>query len=375
MRGAFIKVLLIPLFMTLMISASAEDLQAAAPMKATVVKVDGQVEMVLKNGKRQQLKTGDQLLAHHVIESAKGGAATLQLDDGSTVEIFEATRIEINDLLPEEESKFSVSLFFGRISAKLKRLRGDDVVITPTMVAGVRGTEFYASVAEDGASVITVKEGQVAVSTDKAWDETEDVTVKAGQEVEADKAGVTLTPRPITLDSLEAWTKYRQQRLNAIKADLPQIIAEMEKDVDPNLEILDKIKALPQDRTKVLSKLDERLKELGPADIAEKAKLTIQTHMEASNVLSLVKRFRKQRMRLKSTFVQSERLKSLLPNFEKELGPEYKSVDEGLKRILAREKEVESKADKIAADFNAAVEPAQPLLDKFKKPQFNLNNN
>lgn len=352
---------------------TAGDSSAAPQVSAVALKVKGPVQLVLENGKKKPLKRGDKILPAHVIDSGKGGHAILQLSDGSKVEVFEATKIEVNKLLPEEESKFSLSLFFGRVVAKLKKLRGDDVVITPTMVAGVRGTEFSVCVAEDGTSVVSVNKGRVAVTTDKPWDQTGGVSVEAGQEVLADKTGAILTPRPMQLGTLEAWTKFRHEKLIAMKADLPDIVSRLEKGVDPNLAILDKIRALPQDRAALLKKLDAKMKELGPADVAERAKLTIQTHMEAANVLSLVRRFRIQRMRLKTTFAQSERLKSLLPSFEEQLGPEFKSVDEGLRRILAREKEVKKKETAMAKDFNAAVSPAQPLIDKFKKPQFGIN--
>ena len=344
----------------------------AKPMGAKASEVIGRVVLVSKKGARQDVKVGDNIPANHVLITGPGAKAGLTLDDGSRVEVFESSRVEVNALLPEEKSKFSVSLFFGRVAAKLKRLRGDDVVITPTMVAGVRGTDFTVCVTEDGTSVVSVTKGQVAVSTDKAWDQTESVMVEPGQEVLADTAGATLIPRPIQLETLEDFKAFRQAKLEAMKADLPKIIADMEMGVDPNLQILDKISALPQDRAAVLKKLDEKLKELKPHDVAERAKLIIQTHMEASNMLSLVKRFRIQRMRLKSTFEQSERLKSLLPTFAEELGPEYKSVDEGLARILARQKEVDEKEQEIGAEFSASVGSAQPLIEKFQKPQFNL---
>ena len=348
--------------------------RAAKTITLTAKEVRGQVFIVMPNGQKKPLQKGDRVDANHVIESAPGGSAVLQMRDGSKVEVFGGTRIEINELLPEEESKFSISLFFGRIAAKLRKLKGDDVVITPTMVCGVRGTDFAVSVADDGASVTSVEEGTVEASTDKAWDKTASVSVEAGQEVQADESGAILAPRPIQIQSLEDFTQFRQQRLKAMHADLPKLIAGLEKGIDPNLAILDKIKALPLDRAKVLQELDKKLHALGPGDLAERAKLTIQTHMEAANILSLVKRFRIQRMRLRSTFVQSERLQSLLPSFADQLGDEYKTVDEGLKRILARKKEVRQKEDQIAREFKCAVAPTQHLIDKFKKPQFKLGD-
>ncbi|MBF0529062.1 MAG: FecR domain-containing protein, partial [Deltaproteobacteria bacterium] len=340
----------------------------AQAISAVVDSVEGRVELIFKDGKRITLKKGDRLEPNQAIESAQGGHAVLVLDDGSKFEIFQATRIEINELIPEEQSKFSLSLFFGRVVAKLNKLRGDDVAITPTMVAGVRGTDFSIGVAEDGATVLSVTAGQVAVSTDQAGEKTSQVDLSPGQEVIADKPGAVLTPQPLTAATMDEWKAFRNKRIEGMKTNLPEIIAKLEKDVDPRLATLDKIKAMPQDRAEVLKKLDEKLAALGPADAAEKAKLVIQTHMEAANVLGLVQRFRVERMRLNNTFVQTEHLKSLLPSFAEQLGPEYKSVDDGLKRILARQEEVKAKEVAISKDFKDNLAPAQPLLNKFMSP-------
>ena len=51
-----------------------------------------------------------------------GGRAVLKLDDGSRIEVFEETRIEANELMEEEEKGFSLSLFAGHLSLKLKKL-------------------------------------------------------------------------------------------------------------------------------------------------------------------------------------------------------------------------------------------------------------
>jgi hypothetical protein len=239
---------------------------AHAAKEVTVVakEVKGPVTLIMADGKKRPLKDGDKVGSNDVIESGPGGMAVLNLSDGSKVEVFEATRLEVNEILPEEESRFSISLFFGRVVAKLKRLRGDDVVITPTMVAGVRGTDFAVSVAEDGTSVVSVDKGVVKCSSDKAWDKTSGVDVEAGMEVLADKSGVVLTPRPMEIKTLEDWTEFRQARLEAMQADLPSIIARMEKGVDPSLAILDKITAMPQDRAELLKKTGRKAQDARP---------------------------------------------------------------------------------------------------------------
>ncbi|MEW5723746.1 MAG: FecR domain-containing protein [Thermodesulfobacteriota bacterium] len=348
--------------------AGVGEAPAAAALGAVASAVTGEVRVILPDGGVRPLAVGDRVEAAYVIESAKGGKATLTLDDGSVVEVFEATRIEVNELLPEEKSKFSLSLFFGRIAAKLSKLRGDDLVITPTMVAGARGTEFLVGVADDGASVVSVNAGQVAVATDQEGRVTGEVQLGAGQEVEAAKLGEELRPRPLTLATLDDFLAFRQQRLMALQANMPEIIARLEKGIDPRLATLGRLQAMPVDRAKVLQDLDRKVKELKPEDAAQMAQLAIQAHMEAANLLQAVRDFRRERMRLRSTFVQSQRLQALLPGLAEQLGPQYQAVDQGLQRILARQQAVEQQEKMMAQRFGEALAPIQPLLKKFQAP-------
>ena len=355
------------LLLVLFLLAQAAAVDASPITSAVAVKIQGEVTIIMPDGQKVPLAEGAEVSAGQVIDCGPKSRVILEIGDGSQIEVLEGTRIEVNKLLPQEESTFSLSLFFGRIAAKLKKIVSADIVITPTMVAGVRGTDFLVTVADDGASVLSVSTGLVQVSTDSDGVKPAMVDIRPGEEVQVDELGAILKARPVELETLEAYQAFRKQRLLKLKEKLPTVVDQLEQGIDKNLGRLEQIKAMPYDRAEILKKLNAEIEGLRPDQAAERAKLTIKAYMEASNVLNLVRDFRIQRMRLRTVFAQSERLKEVLPLIAEPLGADYKAADRGLARILTRQKEVREKEQLIAQQFEAVVTPIQPIIDKFKQ--------
>ena len=370
--GRFICLTVALTVLLLSMAVGHASVAAAANVVVKAAEVTAPADIIYPNGKRRPLEVGRILQPSHSLECGVKGRAMLSLSDGSTVTVYESSRIEINELLPEEKSRFSVSLFFGRITAAVNKLRGDDMVVTKTVVAGVRGTEFTVAVADDGTSVVTVDKGEVEVFTDKSGDETAKVKVEPGQEVQAEEAGAVLSRRPAQITSEEKWNEFRAQRLELMKKNLPLLVGRLETRIDEGLKRLEQIKAQPQDRTKVLEKLQADLKGLPRDDAVGRAKLTISAHMEASNALDLARRFRLERMRLKSTLAETERLKSLLPSMTSELGGDFKEVEATLDRIMQRREEIQQKTDLYSQEFRQAMTPVGSLLKDFGDQPFGL---
>lgn len=343
---------------------------AAQEPPAQVIESAGPSFQMNIQGERRPISVGDTLVGGDIIECEPGGSVTLRLSDGSTVAISEGSRVALNRLLPQEKTRFSLSVFFGRLAMKIKRLRGDDMVLTPTLVAGVRGTEFVVSVADDGASVLSVTEGQVGIVTEKEGQQVRKVDLAAGQEVQVDETGAVLIARPVQIETLEEWQAFRRQRLTRMKENLPGIVDKLETEVDTNLENLKKLEAQPLDRAKVLEKLAERLEKLKPGQRRQRAQLIIKTHMEMGNVDSLVQQFRLRKMRIESAFVQSERLKTtVLPLIAEPTGSDYQAVDRGLSKLLKRKKEVQTEMVLIAQKFDQGLGPVSEFIKKLKEQQ------
>ncbi len=93
----------------------------------------------------------------------------LQFDDGSTITIGEDTSLTIDEMVFDPKTnlrKISLRLAVGtlRVSAAKNTNPNSSLnVVTPTSVAGVRGTDFNVLVAENGATRIITFEGAVSV--------------------------------------------------------------------------------------------------------------------------------------------------------------------------------------------------------------------
>lgn len=102
-------------------------------------------------------------------ETEFGARIELQFDDGSTITIGEDTALTIDEMVFDPKTnlrKISLRLTVGTMrvtAAKNTNPNSSFNVITPTSIAGVRGTEFNVSVAADGATRIITFEGAVGV--------------------------------------------------------------------------------------------------------------------------------------------------------------------------------------------------------------------
>jgi outer membrane protein assembly factor BamB len=84
----------------------------------------------------------------------------------AVVSIRENTQVSIDSLsLNESASQVKLGLKAGTVLSKVKKLAGKDsyAIRTNTAVGGVRGTEFGVTVTPQGGTLVTVKDGTVAV--------------------------------------------------------------------------------------------------------------------------------------------------------------------------------------------------------------------
>ena len=103
------------------------------------------------------------------LKTAPGALATLEYADGSRADVRESTEIIIRASKNPKTRPNGAVLFFGRVWAKVTKAAGNDrsfEVRSANAVAGVRGTEFEVGVGLNGAAVVRVGEGRVAVSGD-----------------------------------------------------------------------------------------------------------------------------------------------------------------------------------------------------------------
>jgi outer membrane protein assembly factor BamB len=102
-------------------------------------------------------------------DSVKTGAAAecqLRFSDMAVVSIRENTQVSVDSLsLEVTGSQVKLGLKAGTVLSKVKKLGARDsyAVRTDTAVGGVRGTEFGVTVTPQGGTLVTVRDGTVAV--------------------------------------------------------------------------------------------------------------------------------------------------------------------------------------------------------------------
>jgi hypothetical protein len=145
--------------------------QPSAPFSATLIDFEGQV-LIQKGGenlwlpveKDMPLEQGD-----HLKTGAKCFAEIL-VDDGSQIKLEENSEITLSELSADPQTKSmtaSVYLWFGRMLSNISRLANSRTrfeVQTPTVLAGVRGTDFAVEVVDGKQTDVGVFDGEVAVA-------------------------------------------------------------------------------------------------------------------------------------------------------------------------------------------------------------------
>jgi len=105
--------------------------------------------------------------ANDEISVMAGSSAQLRLYDGSTVDLFENSTLQVNELLTDEDSyRVRLHMLSGKTVSRVIRLLGvGDAfeVSTPSSTASVRGTVFTVAVLGPDSSFIACDEGVVHV--------------------------------------------------------------------------------------------------------------------------------------------------------------------------------------------------------------------
>jgi hypothetical protein len=160
------------------------------------------------------------------VRTGAASEATLRFADGSQIKVSERSAMLVTHVTAEEKERSAVVLFCGRLWAKIAKHRDPSFdVATPNAVAGVRGTQFTTTVADDGTARVQVDEGTVAVSNDDSAQ-----NVQGGQSTEATDSGVSAAD-PVSDDAQfrsahqknmlangEAVARRMSQRIDARKA-------------------------------------------------------------------------------------------------------------------------------------------------------------
>ena len=111
------------------------------PGEGTIAYFAGPVEVV-RGGGSERPEIGMHLLSGDVIKTGSGSTAVVSLADGVEIKLRENTAVDVGALGGDVEVKLLSGSIFSRV---LGKLRGKYSVRTETVLAGVRGTEFFVA--------------------------------------------------------------------------------------------------------------------------------------------------------------------------------------------------------------------------------------
>ena len=136
-----------------------------AEVEAVVVFIMGEALLEEVGGWRP-LEVGTTLSVDDVIQVAGDSYCEIELGNVATVRVDADSEVTMRRLLfSDDENDVRVALNRGAVLSRVRTLaQGSSYAVqTESTVAGVRGTEFRASVDETGAAKVAVREGRVGV--------------------------------------------------------------------------------------------------------------------------------------------------------------------------------------------------------------------
>lgn len=126
-----------------------------------VVDASGDVTRTTTNGVTQSLGRGSALEEDEVVRTGADGHVRLLVNETAVVDLGPESSMHVTTSAGHTQVKLSL----GRLWARVSRLFGGDrfSVETPTAVAGVRGTSFFAEIDGD-TTTVSVEAGSVEVA-------------------------------------------------------------------------------------------------------------------------------------------------------------------------------------------------------------------
>ncbi len=154
---------------------------------AVVIYVDGWVDIKNTSGSLVEAWEGDPLYMGESIITDGGSFAELEKEDNAAViKIAPDTVFTLGEIDEGGEKRTVLSTAIGSVSYKFNKTVGrEPYIATPSIVAGVRGTEFTVFAGADGSTLVAVESGQVDVS---AGGETVELYPEEGVEVRPGEA-------------------------------------------------------------------------------------------------------------------------------------------------------------------------------------------
>jgi hypothetical protein len=222
--------------------------------EATVTYVDGWVDIKNKSGNLIEAWEGDSLYIGESIITDEASYAELEKEQrAAVIKVAPDTVFTIGEVEEKGRAQTVLSTTLGSVAYKFGRtLAREPRISTPSVVGGVRGTEFTVFAGVDGSSLIAVESGEVEITSEG---ETVRLLPQEGVEVRpGEKPGEKFTVLRGQID----YSTWNRQRFDAFLDDPVGTMKRVEKRLETFLAELDALVPL---YNKLRKELVEKRKE------------------------------------------------------------------------------------------------------------------
>jgi len=145
-------------FLMLSLAGWANEPVKLVKLDASLEIISGQVKLTrVGSAKTDIISQNVELYAGDLLETLREAKAVLNYSDGTVMRIKPKTLVEVQPL--------SIKVFKGKTWHKFTKRGSEFRIETPTLVAGIRGTEFEVGVTSRKKASVSVVEGAVAVKS------------------------------------------------------------------------------------------------------------------------------------------------------------------------------------------------------------------
>ena len=142
---------------------------ATAETVGIITYVEGWVDLKSGKGTPVEAFIGDEIRTGDSVITGSDGIATIEREGALTINIASDTVFTLQEIDTDTGKETAMAAAVGSVKFKFGKLIGKEPQIrTPSMVAGVRGTEFTVWTAPEGSTLVAVTSGEVAVSAEGA---------------------------------------------------------------------------------------------------------------------------------------------------------------------------------------------------------------
>jgi hypothetical protein len=227
------KIIFIFLILMSLVHVIAQEKKTEMLVVATFVVGDVSVNRtkLIKVTKNFIFLTGDEVVT-------KKGTVDIQFGSGSVVRVAKNTVVKISRIMDaDQKQNVNIGLVKGEVFSKVsKKMPPGSTfeIASPTITAGVRGTEFLISdgmvSGENNSDGVFVKEGEVTVIVNEN-DSVKDFNVKAGEEV-------VITTQGILKQILEDHIKEKMRILDTLQVMKEDTYRLLKEQKEKNKELL-----------------------------------------------------------------------------------------------------------------------------------------